>query len=127
MCQVLLYRIKKCSRKILSRLKTLSRPYGYYEGERQKAKPSTLKHRDREAKGVKFAMNKNDTAVDREKAETTFNATSEYKIGHTTYTVTTVFNPASKESLSEIMKRLIIRESEKLLGESGQEPEKQAV
>ncbi|HEZ7991653.1 MAG TPA: transposon-encoded TnpW family protein [Ruminococcus sp.] len=72
-------------------------------------------------------MNKNDTAVDREKAETTFNATSEYKIGHTTYTVTTVFNPASKESLSEIMKRLIIRESEKLFGESGQEPEKQAV
>ena len=71
-------------------------------------------------------MNKNDTAVDREKAETTFNATSEYKIGHTTYTVTTVFNPASKESLSEIMKRLIIRESEKLFGESGQEPEKQA-
>lgn len=69
-------------------------------------------------------MNKNDTAVDREKAETTFNATSEYKIGHTTYTVTTVFNPASKESLSEIMKRLIIRESEKLFGESGQEPEK---
>lgn len=72
-------------------------------------------------------MNKNDTAVDREKAETTFNATSEYKIGHTTYTVTTVFNPASKESLSEIMKRLIIRESEKLFGEPGQEPEKQAV
>ena len=72
-------------------------------------------------------MNKNDTAVDREKAETTFNATSEYKIGHTFYTVTTVFNPASNESLSEIMKRLIIRESEKLLGESGQEPEKQAV
>ncbi len=72
-------------------------------------------------------MNKNDTAVEREKAETTFNATSEYKIGHTFYTVTTVFNPASNESLSEIMKRLIIRESEKLLGESGQEPEKQAV
>ena len=58
---------------------------------------------------------------------TTFNTTSEYKIGHTTYTVTTVFNPASTESLSEIMKRLIIRESEKILGESGQEPEKQAV
>lgn len=58
---------------------------------------------------------------------TSFNVTSEYKIGHTTYTVTIVFNPASKESLSEIMKRLIIRESEKLLGESGQEPEKQAV
>ena len=66
-------------------------------------------HRDREAKGVKFAMNTN----------TTFNTTSEYRIGHTLYTVTTVFNPASKESLSDILKRLIIRESEKLLGESG--------
>ena len=58
---------------------------------------------------------------------TTFNAMSEYKIGHTLYTVTTVFNPASKESISDIQKRLIIRESEKILGESGQEPEKQAV
>ena len=72
-------------------------------------------------------MKNNTTAVEREKAETTFKTTSEYKIGHTRYTVTTVFNPASKESLSEIIKRLIIRESEKLLGESGQEPEKQAV
>ena len=72
-------------------------------------------------------MNNNTTAIDREKAETTFNAMSEYRIGHTTYTVTTVFSPASKESLSDILKRLIIRESEKLLGESGQEPEKQAV
>ena len=72
-------------------------------------------------------MNKNDTAVDREKAETTFNATSEYRIGHTTYTVTTVFNPASKERLSDILKRVIMRESEIRLGESGQEREKQAV
>ena len=55
------------------------------------------------------------------------NTVSEYKIGRTTYIVKLVFNPASKESLSEIMKRLIIRESEKLFGESGQEPEKQAV
>ena len=30
-------------------------------------------------------MNNNTTAVEREKAETTFNATSEYKIGHTLY------------------------------------------
>ena len=52
---------------------------------------------------------------------------SEYKIGHTIYTVKTVFTPASRESLSDILKRLIIRESEKLLGESRQEPEKQAV
>ena len=72
-------------------------------------------------------MNNNTTAVDREKADNTFTTTSEYKIGRTTYIVTLVFNPASKESLSEILKRLIIRESEKLLGESGQEPEKQAV
>lgn len=55
------------------------------------------------------------------------NNVSEYKIGRTTYIVKLVFNPASKESLSEIMKRLIIRESEKLFGESRQEPEKQAV
>ncbi|MCT6521230.1 hypothetical protein DXA02_03730 [Ruminococcus sp. AM54-1NS] len=72
-------------------------------------------------------MNKNDTAVDREKAETTFNATSEYKIEHTLNTVKTVFSPASMESLSDILKRLIIRECEDFLGESGQEPEKQAV
>ena len=72
-------------------------------------------------------MINNTSAVEREKAETTFNATSEYKIGHTTYTVTTVFNPASKASLSDILKRLIIRECENFLGESRQEPEKQAV
>lgn len=72
-------------------------------------------------------MNNNTTAVDREKAETTFNATSEYKIGHTTYTVTTVFNPASKERLTDILQRLIDRECEEMLGESRQEPEKQAV
>ena len=46
---------------------------------------------------------------------TTFSAMSEYKIGHTLYTVTTVFNPASKECLSDILKRLIIRESEQIL------------
>lgn len=72
-------------------------------------------------------MNNNTSAVEKEKAETTFNATSEYRIGRTTYTVTTVFNPASKESLSDILKRLIIRECEDFLGESGQEPEKQSV
>ena len=52
---------------------------------------------------------------------------SEYHIGHTLYTVKTVFNPASRVSLSDILKRLIIRECEDFLGESGQEPEKQAV
>ena len=52
---------------------------------------------------------------------------SEYKIGHTTYLVKTTFNPAFQESLSDIVKRLIIRESENLLGETRQETEKQAV
>ena len=72
-------------------------------------------------------MNNNTTAVEREKTETTFNATSEYKIGHPLYTVTTVFNPASKERLTDILQRLIDRECEEMLGESGQEPGKQAV
>ena len=72
-------------------------------------------------------MNNNTAAVEKEKAETTFNATSEYKIGHTLYTVTTVFNPASKERLTDILQRLIDRECEEMLGESGQEREKQAV
>ena len=67
--------------------------------------------------------NKDNTAVENTATETV----SEYKIGHTTYTVTTVFNPASKESLTDILKRLIIRECEKLFGESEQEPLKQAV
>ena len=55
------------------------------------------------------------------------NNVSECKIGRTTYIVKLVFDPASKESLSDILKRLIIRECEDFLGESGQEPEKQAV
>ena len=67
--------------------------------------------------------NNNNTAAANAVTETM----SEYHIGHTIYTVKTVFNPASKVSLSDILKRLIIRECEDFLGESGQEPEKQAV
>ena len=52
---------------------------------------------------------------------------SEYKIGHTTYVVKTTFNSAFRESLSDILKRLIIRESENLIGETGQKIEKQTV
>lgn len=52
---------------------------------------------------------------------------SEYKIGHTAYMVKTTFNPAFRESLSDILKRLIIRDCEDFLGESRQEQEKQAV
>ena len=67
--------------------------------------------------------NKDNIAVENTATETV----SEYKIGHSMYTVKTVFNPASKASLSGILKRLIIRECEDFLGESGQESEKQAV
>ena len=52
---------------------------------------------------------------------------SEYHIGHTTYRVTTTFNPAFRESLSDILKRLIARDCENLLGDNEQEQDKQAV
>ena len=52
---------------------------------------------------------------------------SEYKIGYTTYVVKTTFNPAFRESLSNILKRLIVRESENFLGETKQKSEKQAL
>ncbi|MDE5765481.1 MAG: transposon-encoded TnpW family protein [Ruminococcus sp.] len=52
---------------------------------------------------------------------------SEYQIGHTTYVVKTTFNSAFRESLSDVLKRLIIRESENLIGETGQKIEKQTV
>ena len=55
------------------------------------------------------------------------NNVSEYMIGRITYIVKLVFNPASKERLADILQRLIDRECEEMLGESGQEPEKQAV
>ena len=52
---------------------------------------------------------------------------SEYHIGHTIYRVRTVFNPAFRESLSDILARLITEDCEKMLGESRQEQDKQAV
>lgn len=52
---------------------------------------------------------------------------SEYHIGHTIYKVTTTFNPAFRESLSDILKRLITRDCENLLGDNEQEQDKQAV
>lgn len=52
---------------------------------------------------------------------------SEYKIGHTTYVVKTTFNPVFQESLSDILKRLIIRECNDFPGDNRQKPEKQAV
>ena len=55
------------------------------------------------------------------------NNVSEYKIGRTSYIVKLVFTPASKERLTDILQRLIDRECEEMLVESGQEPEKQAV
>ena len=52
---------------------------------------------------------------------------SEYHIGHTIYRVKTVFNPSFRESLSDILARLITEDCEKMLGESGQEQDRQAV
>ena len=52
---------------------------------------------------------------------------SEYHIGHTIYRVRTIFNPAFRESLSDILARLITEDCEKILGETGQEPVQQAV
>ena len=52
---------------------------------------------------------------------------SEYKIGHTTYIVKTVFNPDFRESLTDILNRLITRECENFLGDYEQEQDKQAV
>lgn len=52
---------------------------------------------------------------------------SEYKIGNTTYLVKTIFNPTFKESLSDILKRLIVHDCESFLGETGQKQERQAV
>ena len=59
--------------------------------------------------------------------ENTITTVSEYQIGHTTYRVTITFNPAFRESLSDILKRLIIRECNGDLGDIGKESEKQAV
>lgn len=52
---------------------------------------------------------------------------SEYHIGHTIYRVKTAFNPAFRESLSDILARLITEDCEKILGETRQEPVQQAV
>ena len=43
--------------------------------------------------------------------------TTEYKIGNTTYTVTTTFSPKFKQSLSDIIQRMIIRDFDEMLDE----------
>ena len=52
--------------------------------------------------------------------DTTQAKVSEYKIGNTTYTVTSTFSPEFKQSLSDIIQRMIIRDSEKMLGDDKQ-------
>ena len=68
-------------------------------------------------------MNNTTTAA----ANAVSDSVSEYHIGHTIYRVKTVFNPAFRESLSDILARLITEDCEKVLGETGQEPIQQAV
>ena len=53
--------------------------------------------------------------------------TTEYKIGNTTYTVTTTFSPEFKQSLSDIIQRMVIRDCDEMLGETEQTINKQAV
>lgn len=67
-------------------------------------------------------MNENTTA-----AVAVSDSVTEYHIGHTIYRVRTVFNPSFRESLSDILARLITEDCEKLLGETGQEQDRQAV
>ena len=67
-------------------------------------------------------MNENTTA-----AVAVSEGVSEYHIGHTIYRVKTVFNPAFQQSLSDILTRFITADCEKMLSESGQEQDKQAV
>ena len=52
---------------------------------------------------------------------------SEYDYGRTTYIVKLVFNPASKESLSDILKRLIDCECEDMIERTEDDSVKQAV
>ena len=66
--------------------------------------------------------NNNNAAVN-----ATIENVSEYKIGHTTYIVKLHFNPVAQDSLSDILKRLIINDCDELLGESRQITETQAV
>lgn len=70
-------------------------------------------------------MNKNITENTAENSAA--DTISEYKIGHTIYKVKTVFNPDFHESLSDILQRLVIEECNKLISETGQKSEKQAV
>ena len=52
---------------------------------------------------------------------------SEYRIGHATYVVKTTFNPAFRESLTDIIKRLIGRECDNFPCEKQQKQDSQAV
>lgn len=54
------------------------------------------------------------TAVASEKSTSLAPNISEYKIGHTTYIVETQFNFDCKETLDDIIKRLISRDIERL-------------
>lgn len=60
-------------------------------------------------------MNNNTNTVNKEKEGKNPDIVSEYKIGYTTYFIRTFFKHNAQESLSEILKRLIISESERML------------
>ena len=49
------------------------------------------------------------------------NSVTEYKIGGTTYIVSTFFNLDREETLEDALKRLMIRDAEKALSENSDE------
>ena len=60
-------------------------------------------------------MSNNATNNEKNNAKYRLGSVSEYKIGHTTYRVQLVFNTKAKESLSDILQRLINRECEEMI------------
>lgn len=62
-------------------------------------------------------MNDNTNTTDKENKLDTSDMVSEYKIGHATYIVKTYFKHNAQERLEDILKRLIIRDSERMLDE----------
>lgn len=60
-------------------------------------------------------MSNNASNNEKNNAKYRLGSVSEYKIGHTTYRVQLVFNTEAKETLEEILQRLINRECEEMI------------
>ena len=60
-------------------------------------------------------MSNNASNNEKNNAKYRLGSVSEYKIGHTTYRVQLVFNTEAKETMEEILQRLINRECEEMI------------